>query len=560
MLPLNLFLFAAIFVLIALAFRAWKDESPAPLGEPAFSRWIFWLLMLLAVAVRVYRFGELPYGINQDEAMSSVDALALGHHATSRFGTWMPVQLEGWGWTMQSVLLSYLMAPFVAIGGLTPVAVRLPSLLISLLGLVALYRLTSVALGRRIGLWVLFLAVINPWHIMQSRWSLDCNMFGHFLLFSLLFLQLGVTAQGWRRDGYLALSMVLFGVTMYAYGAAYYTIPPFLLAVGAWLLWKRILGGWRMAACAVIYLLVAWPIFVLVKINYFKDPTVHTFYCTIPMLSELTRIQDLLPFSEDGPLLRALKNSRWLTMVMFWTRPGGENWMNALPQIGPMYYFNAPFFLLGVWAAVRKLRQQSFGLILLLAWLGLGIYSGLMMNRVSVHRVHMVFYPMLVFSGLGIASTLALVRARWQPVWTRAVCAVYLTGFCAFCAIYFTQHATQAHMDYFPGFRESIKAAQQSGREMIRITARTQLGHRDGGIGNDQCSEILTLFHTQTDALEFQSGAFGKRYPRMIYQETKPAPVSNVAYVYRTDERQYFDPDAFTFEEYADFGVAISKK
>ena len=43
---------------------------------------IFFLLVMLGVFVRVYRFGVAPPGLNQDEAFAAYDAWALLHYGT----------------------------------------------------------------------------------------------------------------------------------------------------------------------------------------------------------------------------------------------------------------------------------------------------------------------------------------------------------------------------------------------------------------------------------------------------------------------------------------------
>ncbi len=45
------------------------------------------LFLLLAggIFIRAFHFGAIPVGVQQDEAMAAVDALALANHGTARF-------------------------------------------------------------------------------------------------------------------------------------------------------------------------------------------------------------------------------------------------------------------------------------------------------------------------------------------------------------------------------------------------------------------------------------------------------------------------------------------
>lgn len=76
---------------------------------------LFAILMLLALGLRLWQFGSVPGGFNQDGAMGAVDAKALADYGTDRFGMKWPVHFTVWGYSQMSVLLSYLMIPFIKI-------------------------------------------------------------------------------------------------------------------------------------------------------------------------------------------------------------------------------------------------------------------------------------------------------------------------------------------------------------------------------------------------------------------------------------------------------------
>ena len=201
-----------------------------------YKKKIYYLLLLfaciIAVFIRVYQFGSVPGGMNQDGAMAAVDAKALADYGTDRLGMRFPVHLTAWGFGQMSALLSYLMIPSIKLFGLSVIASRLPVLLISLASLGLLYLFSADFGGKDTALIVLCLAAINPWHIIQSRWAIDCNLFPHFLLAGFCFLSRGVS----RKPGWLFLSMVFFALSMYCYGISVYTVPLILLSAGILLL------------------------------------------------------------------------------------------------------------------------------------------------------------------------------------------------------------------------------------------------------------------------------------------------------------------------------------
>ena len=173
-------------VLAALLSRRPAGETPAPL--PRREKALLWTLIVLLTALRLWRFGAVPGGMNQDGAMAAVDALALSRYGTDRFGTWLPAHFTAWGYGQMSVLLSYCLVPFIRLFGLSAATARLPALLWSLAGMGAAYALLRRRRGERAALAGLLFLAVDPWHFMQSRWALDCNLFPHcFLLgFALL--------------------------------------------------------------------------------------------------------------------------------------------------------------------------------------------------------------------------------------------------------------------------------------------------------------------------------------------------------------------------------------
>ena len=207
------------------------------------------LLLLAAIVIRAYHFGAPPIGVHQDEAMAAVDAKALADYGTDRYGMRYPVHFTAWVSSQMSVLLSYCMIPFIKLLGFSTVSTRLPMLVISCLGLLALYLFGRQLAGKWTGMIVLILGTISPWHYMQSRWSFDCNLFPHVFLIAVVLLIAGL-----KKKPLLYLSMMMFGLCSYAYGIADYSVPLFLLVVAIYLLRQQAVNWKELAACFVLYL------------------------------------------------------------------------------------------------------------------------------------------------------------------------------------------------------------------------------------------------------------------------------------------------------------------
>ena len=91
-------LFFAIIILVGAIYckiRGKKQEDWKTNQTVDFI--IFCALLFVGFAIRVWQFGMIPDGMNQDGAMAAVDAKALADHGTDRYGMYMPV--HGLNWT-----------------------------------------------------------------------------------------------------------------------------------------------------------------------------------------------------------------------------------------------------------------------------------------------------------------------------------------------------------------------------------------------------------------------------------------------------------------------------
>ena len=82
----------------------------------------------------------MPNALNVDEASSGYDAFSILKYGIDRGGNPFPIALYAWG-SGQSALYSYMMIPFILIGGLTVYTMRLPMALIGIATLYMIYYL-----------------------------------------------------------------------------------------------------------------------------------------------------------------------------------------------------------------------------------------------------------------------------------------------------------------------------------------------------------------------------------------------------------------------------------
>ncbi len=480
---ISLLLFAALS-LCALLFRGKRSAAPLPRWE----RRVLWALIVLLTALRLWRFGSVPGGMNQDGAMAAVDALALAFHGTDRFGVWLPAHFTAWGYGQMSVLLSYCMVPFLRLFGLSALTARLPSLLWSLAGMAAFYVFLRRWLGERAALVGLLLLAVNPWHFMQSRWALDCNLFPHLFLLGLALLSLGQ-----KRPWALYLAMLPFALCMYSYGVSFVMLPLFLLlAVFA----LRVPFG-RACGCAALYLALSWPIYGTMLINACGWETVSLPFVTLPYFPDSVRSNDILFFSSDlGAQL--VQNARALWRVGFMQTP--DLIWNAIDGFGTVYLCSTPLLALGLVHTLREAKESAEARLVLLYWL-CALWLGLCINSVNVNRLNILFYANILLIARGAEALLGFRRGTAAAL---VGCYALLAGL--FFATYFTSWAERMESVFYADFLDALRYAETLDAETYYITPDSQFR------GSRQTSEILTLFAHQTDALCFQSADYAARY------------------------------------------------
>ena len=500
-------------------------------------------LILLAVAAaaalgaRLYQFGAVPGGFNPDGAMAAVDAKALAEHGTDRYGMRLPVHLTAWGSSQMSTLLSYLLVPFIKVFGFSPVVLRLPQLLVSLAGLVCLYFFMRDVFGKYMALTAFMFAAINPWHIMQSRWILDCNLYAHFFLFGVYFLHRGI-AKAKRK--WLLLSMVFFGLCMYCYGVSIYTMPLFLVMACVYLLAAKKLKIAEVLWCALVYLLIAWPFILVMMINFFKWETIETPLFTLPYFPDSIRSNDILFFSENIGV-QLIENFKSLINVTF-LQVKDLPW-NDIKGYGTMYLFSMPFVVLGLIALFKRNRKNP-GAMLLFFFLMTGIFCGLLTNRVNVNRINIIYYPIIMLAGIGLYEA-----ARLVPVsrWLLPVC--YGFAFCLFVRVYFTTYAGQIRDNFLADYGRALAAAKEMDVDKYYISL----------YGSQTMTETYVLFYHQLDAeffqgkTEIEGDSFEDRYIIGTIQEDTVDPTENAAYVVSGAELESFNTELFDIQQFGNY-------
>lgn len=546
----NILLWAAIILCASALYRNYLSANGGKIktADYAIPKKAYIILLcavgIAAIFIRVYKFGSVPGGFNQDGAMAAVDAKALADYGTDRYGMRLPVHLTAWGYGQMSALLSYLMVPWIKLFGLSSVTARMPQLITSIAALVCLYLFIRDVFGSKAAIITLIFAAINPWHILQSRWALDCNLYPQFFIMGVYFLN-----RGLQKRLHLIISMVMFGLCMYCYGISIYTMPVFLLASCIYLLITKKLTVKDALIALAVYLLIAWPFITVMAINFLKLDTIETPLFTLPYFPNSVRSNDILFFSDNigKQLISNFKSLMNVTLLQKKDLP----WNDAA-GFGTMYLFSMPFVITGIICLIKDCKKSA-GAVLALIFLCTGLWCGLTTNGVNVNRINIVYYPIIISAGIGIAYVIKHIPHAW---W--GIAAAYAAVFVLFTVTYFTSYAKSMEFYFFKDFGEAVASVKDTGAEKIYITADSQ------SEGSSAVSEILTLFYHETDALYYQGKSkdkipFDEKYTFKSIKDIQIDPGEDAVYVITQNDLGYFDDSKYNFEKFGSYYTVTPK-
>ncbi len=430
------------------------------------------LIFLFAISVRIWNWPHTIYDINCDEAMAAINAKSIAEKGTDIYGTTYPVYFEGWAISGQSAFAIYIMALFIKLFGFSIVSIRLPILLVSISSLcfmpLLMYRIFQ---SRKMAMITLLLLAINPWDILQSQWSLDCNFYPHVMLIAVYLLLKGIQDKK-RMTVYF--SMILFAITLYTYGIALYLTPIFLCVVAGYLLKQKSITVKELAICVLLFLAISAPIIVMAIIQLFDLPSIRIGNMTIQNFTYATRTNDMFLFSGNKWMTLSY-NLKYLTDVL--VKQTDHLIWNAFPNYGTMYFMSMPLVAIEtvflIYAFFRKKQEDSarrLGMALLLTWLLIGIVCGIVINEININRINIIWYVLLMINAIGIYEIIK--QLKYKKVLSIVFLVVYGIQFIGFMNEYHTTGSEKIvnSFTWSKGLVSAIEYVEHSGVDKVVLS------------------------------------------------------------------------------------------
>ncbi|MDP1545143.1 MAG: glycosyltransferase family 39 protein [Anaerolineales bacterium] len=420
---------------------------------------LFGVILAIGILARAWDFGDMPPGLNPDEASIGVEAYYLYKFGVDRYGLSYPVHLISWG-SGQNALYAYLLIPFVALKGINAFAVRLPMMLAGILSLPLIYIAGKRLLGEKFALLAMFFMAVSPWHIVNSRWAVESNIMPFFFLAGFTALTLANTKNWW----FLAASLC-FALCLYAYGTAYVGVPVFLLLTIPLLLKLKRVNIKQVNVGAIAFILFAFPIGLFLAINTLQLETLQLGAVTIPRLPVEARYETMAAVFGESPFQALAANARIMFDVL-WTQSDAFPW-NFVEPFGYFYKITFPLVLVGFILTLpfKFVNENHVERWLIAAWMIASILVGIV-HPINLTRLNIIFTPIL----FSIAIFILWLDKRIPHIIPVTV-SVLMIGFIFFTQAYHgEEYRKRASGIFNEGIIPAIQYAVQNSDSLICFT------------------------------------------------------------------------------------------
>jgi hypothetical protein len=501
------------------------------------------LALLIGIGLRIWDFGTLPPGLDQDEASIAVEANSLFYYGIDRNGVSYPVHFIAWG-SGQNALYAYLLIPLVPFG-LTPFLIRLPMLISGILTLLIVFGIARRIFSPPVALLALFLMAVSPWHIGMSRWALESNLFP--FLFALAFLCL---LQTEKRAAWFPAAMALFGLSMYAYGTAYFIVPLFVFFAAGFLLRKPPASRKIIFAGLGVFFLVSLPILLFILVNAFSLEEIRIGSITIPRMISDPRILEM-----TGILGGSLKGyySNLLTTAKILFLQTDDLSYNIIPPFGYLFPGAVLFSLLGAGLLAEKIvRENTFGAWAAGVWLALSLALGMIIPP-AAHRINIIFIPLIICAAAALDWILRDKRILLVPA---------ALGIFAYTVLFWREYTSAE-------YRAEIGWGFNSG---FIPAAESVLPYPDAPVCISNQMDFTYIYVQLVDRKNPAEQLAGIRYldpiakfrvvekmGRYSFGIENCALDANTIYILKTDQTLPLDPSLFRMETYEYYVVYVPK-
>lgn len=487
-----------------------------------FHKWILFGLVVFAALLRFINIGTNPPSLTWDEVAWGYNAYSLGIDGKDEYGNFLPITfLESFG-DYKPPVYAYVSIIPVKIFGLNEFSTRFASAFFGVLTVLLTYFLTKEIFFAKspnekekqritfISLMATFLLSISPWHTLLSRAAFEANVATFFIVGGVLCFLLSL-----RKYPYLiVISLLLFVISMYTFNTARIVAP--LLVLGFFIIKRKTL--WNMKKQVVIGCVVAAIIF-LPLLLFLRTPQAQLRFKEVNIFTDASVVERANKEMENdkGAWWSKIIHNRRLGYSVEYLRhyfhhfeptflfiKGDENPKFSTQDVGEMFLWEMPFFVLGILVLLKK-REGNWWVIPL--WVIIGIIPAAT-ARETPHalRIEAIVPTFQILTALGFVSFFIWLFTTNTSLLVKKIITVGMITIIIGSLVYYLHGYYNYYQKEFShswqyGYKDAITYATSQEDKFDQIFLTDVLGR----------PYAYTLFYTRYNPKQFRKNAIIKR-------------------------------------------------
>lgn len=458
------------------------------------------LIVFLAFSLRFYKVTEIPPSLNWDEVSITYNAYSILKTGLDEWGVSYPLHFKSYGEYKLPAQI-YASIPGIAIFGLNELGVRITPIIYGSLTVLLLFFLGRLLFkSTKVGLLSAFLLAISPWHIHLTRGSFESSFAVFWVVLGMWLLIKGFSEPKWG-----IVAMIPFAISVYTYNSARVFTPLFLLTVLI-IYFKFFKKDFKhLVISLLVFGALLTPLIPFLLSGEgsarYKLVSVSDDPGLIPRINE-NRGNSLLP----QPLSRFVHNK--LTYISFYYIKnylehfspqflfisGAPHKQHHVQEMGMLYWFQAPFLLLGLYLLFREKHKYKG---LLTAWVLIAFLPVATTNDSIPHALRTLiaspWYQLVTAFGLvRVFELLKKKEIRWGFV--LLIIALGMAQFSMYINNYYTKYPKLYSRDWQYGYKQIVEYIENHYGEYDKIVFTRHWGE----------PHMFTLFYMGYDPEKFR--------------------------------------------------------
>lgn len=464
------------------------------MGRLLTAKTVLIVILLLAAFMRIWDIDKVPVSLMADELDLGYQAYSFLKTGKDYFGNPFPIHFQSFP-EWKTPLYIYSSVPTVAMFGISPLGVRLPSVVFGIVSVWFFYLLIKLMTNNwKIASLGALLLTVSPWHLQYSRAAFEVMEMFMLYLGGLYFFLRGLKNSKW-----LVLSAIFLALTPWAYSTAKLFLPLTILALI--IIWKKQLLAlprkhlvFAFIAFLVVVLPITWSTVFgggttrFSYISIFTDPTIA------PEI-DFARFMDARVRSGGEAVVGTrvtFEDKLFHNKVLMWGEEltsnylksfsteflfikGDTNLRHSPEEIGQFYRFEVIFVLLGIFFFVKTVDEKIK--IFVLFWTIFAPLSSILTRDGGAHatRLLLLLPPLLIFITFGVYYTWEKLKAGWpRALFVLVYFSVLIASVLSYQHIYWVHYPWDSERWWHAGWEEAIKTAVAEGNNYDKVVMSTK--------------------------------------------------------------------------------------